>query len=309
MQGVVLITDFDWYRVLAGRNDLDEVNFWRPSDTRVPHFAPGTPLFFKLKKAHGGWIVGWAVFARHVVFPAWCAWDAFGPANGAATEREMRDRIERLRRGAGSQGGGDYTIGCLMLSAPAFLPEEDWVRPPSDWHANVVQQKTYDLDRGEGARVWREVRAHGARQRPAAVLEGELPGPRRGEPVLVRPRLGQGTFRMAVLDAYGGACAVTGEHSLPALEAAHIRPFAEDGPREVTNGLLLRSDLHRLYDKGYVGVDRDFRFVVSERLRRDFSNGRSYYPLQGRDITLPRRAEDRPEPALLGWHLEHVFRG
>jgi putative restriction endonuclease len=70
----------------------------------------------------------------------------------------------------------------------------------------------------------------------------------------VRPRLGQGTFRIATIQAYERACAVTGEHSLPALEAAHIRPFAEGGTHDVSNGLLLRADLHRLFDRGYVTV-------------------------------------------------------
>ena len=56
--------------------------------------------------------------------------------------------------------------------------------------------------------------------------------PRYGAPQLVSPRLGQGIFRGAVMDAYGRACAVTQEHSLPALEASHIQPYAKDGPHD-----------------------------------------------------------------------------
>jgi hypothetical protein len=52
---------------------------------------------------------------------------------------------------------------------------------------------------------------------------------RYGAPVLVPPRLGQGAFRVAVTDAYGRSCAVTREHSLPVLEAAHIQPYALGG--------------------------------------------------------------------------------
>jgi putative restriction endonuclease len=114
---------------------------------------------------------------------------------------------------------------------------------------------------------------------------------------------------VSIIDAYGGSCAVTGEHSLPALEAAHIRPFADDGPRDVTNGLLLRSDLHRLFDRGYVGVNPDYHFVVSDRLREDYSNGRTYYPLAGRQIALPSNVAEHPDREQLGWHLERVFRG
>jgi putative restriction endonuclease len=103
---------------------------------------------------------------------------------------------------------------------------------------------------------------------------------------------------------------VTGEHSLPALEASHIRPFSDDGPHEVSNGLLLRADLHRLFDTGYLTVTPEHRLEVSSRLRQDYSNGRSYYPLHGEPLrSLPSIAADQPVPELLRWHNEHVFLG
>jgi putative restriction endonuclease len=132
---------------------------------------------------------------------------------------------------------------------------------------------------------------------------------RYGDPLLIRPRLGQGIFRSEVIAAYERECAVTGEHSLPVLEAAHIRPYSDAGLHEVPNGLLLRSDVHRLFDKGYVAVDTEHRFLVGKRLKEDFENGRSYYPLHGKIISLPNRAEYRPDPANLRWHLESCFRG
>lgn len=123
------------------------------------------------------------------------------------------------------------------------------------------------------------------------------------------PRLGQGTFRVSVTDAYGRACAITSEHSLPALEAAHIRSFARDGPHEVANGILLRADLHRLFDKGYVTVTPDHRLEVSSRLKADYSNGRSYYPLSGQTVRLPATPRDRPAAEFLTWHNENVYLG
>ena len=124
---------------------------------------------------------------------------------------------------------------------------------------------------------------------------------------LVRPRLGHGAFRVAVTGAYGGACAVSREHSLPVLEAAHIRPYADEGAHDVANGLLLRADIHRLFDAGYVTVTPDHRFVVSRRLAQEWENGKAYYAMEGRSIALPPRAADRPDVELLRWHNEHVF--
>jgi putative restriction endonuclease len=130
---------------------------------------------------------------------------------------------------------------------------------------------------------------------------------RYGAGTTIRPRLGQGTFRYAVEAAYGSACAVTGEHSRPALEAAHIEPYTEGGPHEIPNGLLLRADLHRLFDAGYVSVTPDLEFRVSERLKTEFSNGRSYYGFDGRTIVTPTDARFAPDRDRLARHFEERF--
>jgi putative restriction endonuclease len=112
-----------------------------------------------------------------------------------------------------------------------------------------------------------------------------------------------------VTDAYRRHCAITGEKTLPVLEAAHIRPVAAGGEHRVDNGLLLRSDIHTLFDRGYVTVTPDYRFRVSPRLRADWSNGRVYYALDGADISrsLPGEAERRPARPALEWHADTIF--
>jgi putative restriction endonuclease len=86
---------------------------------------------------------------------------------------------------------------------------------------------------------------------------------------VIRPRLGQGAFRVLVTDAYQRRCAVTGERTLPVLESAHIKPYARSGPHSNNNGLLLRSDLHKLFDLGYITVTGDMRIEVSKRIKLD----------------------------------------
>lgn len=105
------------------------------------------------------------------------------------------------------------------------------------------------------------------------------------------------------------ACAVAGEHSLPALETAHIRPCAEGGEHRVSNGLLLSSDIHRLFDQCYVTVTPERRFEVSRRLNEDFDNGRSYYPLNGQLIIPPHDRQDWPDRRALEWHNCERFLG
>ncbi len=121
-------------------------------------------------------------------------------------------------------------------------------------------------------------------------------------------REGQGTFRLRLLRAYGGQCAVTGEHAVPVLEAAHIQPYMGPASNHLQNGLVLRSDLHRLYDAGYVTVTPDLRLEVSGRLREEFENGKAYYEMAGRPVRPPGDRRAVPSSDALLWHAEHVFR-
>ena len=108
---------------------------------------------------------------------------------------------------------------------------------------------------------------------------------------------------------YRRRCAVTGERTLPVLEAAHVRPYAEGGRHELANGILLRSDLHTLFDRGYVTITPDYRLEVSRRIRDEFENGRDYYALHGREVRVPVGSDERPAPILLDWHNTHKFKG
>ena len=172
--------------------------------------------------------------------------------------------------------------------------------------------KGYDTAAGEGKRIWNEcIERAELLSLPAptmSVVSDIREAARYGRDRLVRPRLGQGTFRYVVENAYQ-KCAVTGEHSLPALEAAHIFPYADGGPHDVRNGLLLRADIHKLHDRGYVTVTPDYAFRVSPELDESFHNGKIYYDLNGSSILLPKSEEDWPSREFLDYHSKEVFRG
>jgi putative restriction endonuclease len=123
------------------------------------------------------------------------------------------------------------------------------------------------------------------------------------------PRLGQGAFRVLVTDAYQRRYAISQEKTRPALEAAHIRPYGDGGEHEAQNGLLLRRDIHSLFDAGYVTVTPDLHLKVSKRIRGKFDNGRHYYALHGQSINTPAAPTHRPSTAALTWHNENCFRG
>lgn len=307
MYGYVAPTDQRWFDYLADKAEHDEINFWTPSGRGFGALTPGEPFFFKLK-APRNVIGGFGIFMRFEKLPTWLAWESFGTGNGAADQASLLARV-RANHSAPESVLSTSSLGCRLLADPVFLPEYAWVAVPSDWHGSIMSGKRYEIDHGEGARIWRECleRAGDLRERPQWV-DAAADQARYGKPTLVRPRLGQGGFRLAVFDAYDRACCITGEHSLPVLEAAHIRPYADGGEHAVPNGLPLRRDIHRLFDLGYVTVRPDFQFLVSERLRVEYHNGRTYYELHKKRVRVPSEVDLRPSPEQLTWHNEHRYR-
>jgi putative restriction endonuclease len=311
--GTIAITDEGWYRLLATRPDVTELNFWTPSARRAFRAPRFSPFIFKLRAPQNA-ICGFAFFAQYSTLPDWLAWELFEFGNGCSSFEEMRARITSIRtRIRYDERTGSDVIGCIQLVSPTFFPQGKWIPQPADWHPRTQTHVKYDLAAGEGRRVWEACLAL-ATSAPLLAPLGRVPfvgedRPRYGDPRLGQPRLGQATFRIAVLDAYGRACAVTGEHSLPALEASHIRSYSKDGPHEIRNGLLLRADLHRLFDTGYITVNRDLTLEVGERLRDDYQNGKTYYPLRGARLRIPASEADCPDREFLEWHSQHVFRG
>jgi putative restriction endonuclease len=239
----------------------------------------------------------------------WRAWDVFGHANGTSNEYQLLDRLGRLDAAHRPAEDLNRTIGCIAVTEPVFFAPDEWVSTPSDWARNIVSGQTYDLARGEGQRLWQACLERAAARRAAADWTVEaLNGQRSGRPVIIHPRLGQASFRLAVLEAYDEQCAVTTEHSLPVIDAAHIRPWNAGGVHEIPNGVPLRRDLHRLFDLGYVTIRPNLRFAVSRRLRDEYANGRAYYELDERRIHIPDDPAAQPNQELLAWHEAEVFR-
>jgi putative restriction endonuclease len=305
MKAFIGVTDFDWYSFLSTIQGLDEVNFWQPSaSSQFKALQPGQPFLFKLHSPRN-YIVGGGFFAHSTILPVSLAWASFAEKNGARTLKEMRSRIEKYRRSI-PRPTEDYEIGCILLEQPFFLRPSDWIPAPSDWSPNIVRGKGYDTTIGEGNEIWEAITLRldtGVRQ----VIRDE--GERYGPPVLVTPRLGQGSFRIMVTDAYARRCAVTSERTLPVLDAAHIKPYVDSGPHDVRNGILLRSDIHKLFDTGYVTVADDYRFEVSRRIREEYENGRDYYALNGKKILLPPTSALWPDKKYIHWHNENVYKG
>ncbi len=182
----------------------------------------------------------------------------------------FRHKIQALRR----DQEFNPVIGCTILTLPFYLQEKLCINPPLDWSSNIVTGKNCEIKAGsEGLRLFEEAQRSFRLANPELSVVEEPLEQRLGKELMIRPRLGQGGVRVMVLYEYSCCCAITGEKTLPVLEAAHIKPYSENGP-------------HRI------------------------SNGREYYALHGKQlVSMPEDPGNRPASNFLEWHRNHCYRG
>jgi putative restriction endonuclease len=306
MRGYVGVTDQHWYEFLRAHPEQTEVNFWRPRDKqRFGAISSGEFFFFKLRAAAGNRVVGGGIFADWELLPLSAAWEVYGQGNGADSLAELRSLIGDH---ADFRAREDPDIGCILLRDVVFFPDNGIAGPPPEFARSLVQGKTYDIDDprygGYFDILTAQVLGGGV---TVDIASWSHDGPMFSDPRLRRERLGQRGFQVAVLNAYHRRCAITGTRIWPALQAAHIRPVTRGGEHRLDNGVLLRSDVHTMFDRGYLGVDPSFRLRVSPLLRSEFGNGERFYAKAGEIIALPDRRADRPNADFLEWHMDEVF--
>ena len=309
MQMYIAVTDNDWFKTLTSFENVEEVNFWQPSGrTRFRALQPGGLFLFKLHSPLN-FIAGGGFFAHSTILPSSLAWDAFDKYNGAISFEEMRNRIIKYK-GSVKDINSDFQIGCILLEQPFFLKREDWLPIPYDWKRGIQRGKLYDIHVEPGRSIVERIHYlnFGKSNIFTRQKKGEYDLPRFGKEMILRPRLGQGSFKILVTDAYKRTCAITQEKALPALEAAHIKPFSESGPHSIKNGVLLRSDIHRLFDKGYLTITPDLHVEVSQRIKDEFDDGKNYYMFHGRDMGRPIHLYDLPDKRFLIWHNDNVYK-
>ena len=309
MNFYVGVTDHEWFGFLRERKP-DEVNFWFPSSKQgFAALQPGEPFLFKLHSPYNI-VAGGGFFVRYSALPLSLAGEAFGEKNGAPDYTTCHKRVTKYKKGVSEP---DPVIGCVVLTEPFFFEDSQLIPSPSNWSREIVRGKVYSTAEPIGDALWMSVAAQLAPQpaQPTLDLQYEQSQKDAYKLVLGKQRLGQGAFRVLVTDAYHRRCAISGEKTLPVLTAAHIKPYSQQGPHELQNGLLLRADLHLLFDRGLLTITDDYRVEVSQRIKETYNNGKEYYRFQGQKLledVLPNKYEDRPSTEYLKWHQESTFR-
>jgi hypothetical protein len=115
-------------------------------------------------------------------------------------------------------------------------------------------------------------------------------------------RRGRKAFRNKLIAAYRGKCAISNCGVSELLDAAHIYPYKGSETNDVRNGILLRTDLHTLFDLGLISVDpATWTVVVAKRLAET-----NYGQFHGRKFRQPQDSDSRPSAEALMWHRKEA---
>ncbi|RXF72944.1 HNH endonuclease [Hansschlegelia zhihuaiae] len=207
----------------------------------------------------------------------------------------QRDR-EATNRGLMQCMADGVPVGVLIQNKPKPGVAYDLLGLASviGWDAGLFELTSYEGDRGA-----MEMRTALAGEDVDEFDLAALTDQRERRVAEVVRRRGQPVFRARLLEAYEGKCAISGCDAPEALEAAHIARYTGTASNDPRNGLLLRADLHNLFDLGLLAVDPNGFVVIADALR-----GTTYADFAGRPITRPAAQALTPSPQSLAAHLK-----
>jgi hypothetical protein len=115
-------------------------------------------------------------------------------------------------------------------------------------------------------------------------------------------REGAGLFRKQLLKSWSGKCAICDTRARRVLDGAHIFRFLGEHTNHGTNGILLRADIHRLFDAHLISLhfeEGNLVVAVSNALKNT-----EYCSLTGKSVKMPQDARHRPDIRLVEWHYQ-----
>lgn len=306
MGACIYNTDPDWIAAIREYNIKNGANFWR-KDQRSLALQPGSYFYFKLRGSRA--IVGRGQFREQQTMDIPSAWRLFGHGNGVASEEELRTRASSVLNLT-----LDAPINCLVFDNIQLLPPQRYFDISLARFPNgIMGPKFYEEGELEDVAAAFETHAGPYRHRELAEAETILRNQGLFDPATIETarqyqlraicqRMGQSAFRLTLLGAYLGRCSVSDCDAVEALEAAHIIPYKGAATNTIQNGLLLRSDLHTLFDLGSWTLSDDYRVILSPRLINTV-----YAQFDTQPLRLPNQTNLFPSVEAIRHHRQNTF--
>lgn len=267
---------------------LHEVNCWIPGNQET-HLEEGSLFLIRLNP-DGKKMIGGGIFhhsEKNMTYSK--AWNLYGKANGARSEKELREMASNA-----SSYNPDF-IASQVITQPFFLDEKDWIDFPEGHAQNSLRY--LNLEKSINKKIWKNI------IEKSSYVDGNNVVRDRKRLGLIQYRYGQKEFREKVLQLFGNKCAVSDEKILAVIDACHIRQYAREGSYDICNGIPLRADLHRLFDSGYATIrnqDGIYQFLICDQFWKDFDGGGNYRKWRMKKIEKPFGWN--PTDETLAWH-------
>ena len=284
-------TDIDWFNFLKDRLNFQQINFWTDTPWNPRKLNKGDKFYFLLK-APIRKISGYASFSYYQNLSIKEAWQKFGRGNGVNSLYELGVKVTGDRK-------PDFSteIGCIILENPVFLDQSNYFHPQKynlSFPNEISKHKYYpNLDQINFASDYKQVGLSFS----SISDEDDY---QFNQSSLTK---GQSEFRNNIFKYYDQCGVVTRETCVSVLDAVHIHPYINEHKHHLKNGILLRSDLHKLFDDGLITITPDYKVLISQQLKSKY-----YYQYQEERINLPANERFYPDQKILEFHNQYIFR-
>ncbi len=279
----IATTDKSWVDTLKEFDLNSYVNFWTPTPWNIKSLKNGDRFYFMLK-APIRLIGGFGEFVEYKNMNVEDAWVEYGYRNGRKTKESFISSIQTyINKNSKKFGGTDidpdkYLIGCIILKNCQFWDSDEFINLSS-----------YGISFPNQVVTWKSFSTNDPIHQKPKIPFQLVGGKRIVCPIISNSREGQSKFKSELLKAYNNKCCIS-ENDIPELlEAAHIQEYKNIESNHVQNGLLMRVDIHRLYDNKLIAVDDEYIIHVSNLIL-----DKEYRSFHGRKISLPKDPDNYP---------------
>lgn len=284
-------TDNGWFTHLRREKIVNDINFWTPTPWNVK-MSEGDRLYFMLKSPIRK-IGGGGYFKSYQNMTVEQAWDKYGIKNGFVTKKAFVDSLTTHRSKNTKNKdrlNEESLIGCIVLEHVVFLDDDKFIELESEsqivFKKQIVTTKQYDNDDDDLLdKIFKDEQTR--TNEDFSLVDSDVEKEKAS--AIVTKRFGQGKFKADISEIYQNKCCVTGEETPELLEAAHIQSYKNNSSNHKKNGLLLRIDIHKLFDKGLIYIDEEYIIHISPFVKSD-----NYRLLEGQKISLPNNVNDYP---------------
>ncbi len=301
----------NWYELIRANyitNGSAKVNVWYPSGAEHEDFSvaePGTPALFVLTDPNEReFIAGGGFFQRTEEMPLQKAWNLYGVRNGVMDFEDFKARNRAL-------GGKDEDpIVCSVISGTFIFARTDAVYIPDEFQESFKTYERKELPMNEP--ICKYLSKVALQRRNPELQEGRSENDWPGIYVMASQRNSfslSSLFQTRMMKLYDFKCAITGCTSRPVLDVAHIKTMFDDNFQSENNGIVMRTDLHRLFSQGYMTAfynDKgEVELEVSDTLKDECAD--EYLKYQGTILSLPEDKIYWPSREYLEWHRKIRF--